>query len=284
MSTIHREPGLFLREFRARRALATYIARLQEPGQWGGDLEIQAMAELYNRSIEIYAYSAVPNRCYLKHLTTPPIRLSYHFRSHYNSVVDPPSFKQAVVRQVAGVVEDEQIRKASWMGSRRGGGADATQFEGVPVEMQAFQRALAMSRCEFQKVEEADMDRALEASLNEFERRMARELMAAQSQSELEHQEKLILEQVIKQSEGNISIQDDSAAMARALKASIQDVTPQDEYPPAVKECLAMQFPLGLCVEAYSLLQPTQPDTRELVTAMTDYILKERALMQEQWY
>lgn len=66
-----------------------YIKRKREDGVWGDDVEIQAMSELYNRPIEIYAYAKEPLRTFHEVSNdqhVKPIRLSYHGRSHYNSV------------------------------------------------------------------------------------------------------------------------------------------------------------------------------------------------------
>lgn len=65
-----------------------YIQKKSEEGTWGDDLEIQALSEIYNRSIEIYAYSSDPLRTFHETASTTnePIRISYHGRSHYCSV------------------------------------------------------------------------------------------------------------------------------------------------------------------------------------------------------
>ena len=38
----------------------SYIARMKYEGQWGGEPEIRAMGEIYQRPVEIYVYSVVP--------------------------------------------------------------------------------------------------------------------------------------------------------------------------------------------------------------------------------
>jgi hypothetical protein len=48
------------------------------------------MCKIYNRPIEIYAYRTQP---LVRHqskngISGPPIRLSYHFQSHYQSVIN----------------------------------------------------------------------------------------------------------------------------------------------------------------------------------------------------
>jgi len=90
------------------------VARMRLDGQWGDNVELQAMSEIYERPIEIYAYSHVPLKTFMTSASSsnaaqsaasaatsssssvpatgarppaPPIRLSYHFASHYNSVV-----------------------------------------------------------------------------------------------------------------------------------------------------------------------------------------------------
>lgn len=49
------------------------------------------MAEIYNRPIEVYEYGSEPKNTFQSVFQTDnePIRLSYHGRNHYNSVVNP---------------------------------------------------------------------------------------------------------------------------------------------------------------------------------------------------
>lgn len=70
---------------------ASYILRKRKNHTHGNHLEIQAMAELYNRPFEVYQYSIDPiNTFQSSHRTdNVPVRLSYHQNSHYNSVIDP---------------------------------------------------------------------------------------------------------------------------------------------------------------------------------------------------
>ena len=41
-----------------------YIERKSTDGAWGDDIEIQAMSEIYDRAIEIYAYSTKPMKTF----------------------------------------------------------------------------------------------------------------------------------------------------------------------------------------------------------------------------
>ncbi|KER31041.1 hypothetical protein T265_02606 [Opisthorchis viverrini] len=72
-----------------------YINRKRDITCYGNHIEIQAIAELYNRPVEIYYDSVEPiNVFHADYSKEFPIRLSYHGRVHYNSIVDPfnPSF------------------------------------------------------------------------------------------------------------------------------------------------------------------------------------------------
>ena len=68
-----------------------YIARKRQDTCFGNYIEIIAIAEIYNRPIEVYEYSTEPKNTFQSVFQTDnePIRLSYHGRNHYNSVVNP---------------------------------------------------------------------------------------------------------------------------------------------------------------------------------------------------
>ncbi|KRY67895.1 OTU domain-containing protein 5-A, partial [Trichinella pseudospiralis] len=72
-------------------SFSDYIARKSLSYAHGNHIEMQAMAELFNRPIEVYQYNIEPINTFLSNKNTndPPIRLSYHRSIHYNSVVDP---------------------------------------------------------------------------------------------------------------------------------------------------------------------------------------------------
>ncbi len=73
----------FFKEFVAggEANFSTYVETKRGDGVWGDDLEIQALSEIYNQPVEIYAYSADPMRTFHEadpNSPVPPIRLSYH--------------------------------------------------------------------------------------------------------------------------------------------------------------------------------------------------------------
>ncbi|KAL1493028.1 hypothetical protein ABEB36_011170 [Hypothenemus hampei] len=70
-----------------------YVARKRTWHVHGNHLEIQAMSELYNRTIEVYCYQIKPINIfnYSNRIlnSNEPIRLSYHRMCHYNSISNP---------------------------------------------------------------------------------------------------------------------------------------------------------------------------------------------------
>ncbi|KAL0741001.1 hypothetical protein Bca4012_082514 [Brassica carinata] len=69
----------------------SYLKRKRRNKVYGNNMEIQALAEMYNRPIHIYSYSTEPINIFQGsyNTETPPIRLSYHHGNQYNSLVDP---------------------------------------------------------------------------------------------------------------------------------------------------------------------------------------------------
>lgn|SRR3990167_6910998 len=86
-----------------------YINRKRQIGCFGNSLELQAIAEMFSRPVEVYSsgkgsrgfffvnnYSSlIPsfveplNIFHDEFKSDAPIRVSYHNNNHYNSVVDP---------------------------------------------------------------------------------------------------------------------------------------------------------------------------------------------------
>ena len=44
--------------------MSNYLSRKRQDGEWGDDVELEAMSEIYGRPIEIYAYRNVPLRTF----------------------------------------------------------------------------------------------------------------------------------------------------------------------------------------------------------------------------
>uniref|UniRef100_A0A3Q2QV78 ubiquitinyl hydrolase 1 n=1 Tax=Fundulus heteroclitus TaxID=8078 RepID=A0A3Q2QV78_FUNHE len=103
----------------------TYINRKRKNNCHGNHIEMQAMAEMYNRPVEVYQYSTEPINTFhgIHQNNDEPIRVSYHRNIHYNSVVNPnkatigvglglPAFKP-------GVPEPQQNLCYNTLGYRR---------------------------------------------------------------------------------------------------------------------------------------------------------------------
>ncbi|XP_031549640.1 OTU domain-containing protein 5-B-like isoform X2 [Actinia tenebrosa] len=69
----------------------SYIRRKRENHCHGNHVEMQALSEMYNRTIEVYQNSIEPINIFHSTQKTDnePIRLSYHSNVHYNSVINP---------------------------------------------------------------------------------------------------------------------------------------------------------------------------------------------------
>ncbi|CAM9954924.1 unnamed protein product [Lampetra planeri] len=69
----------------------TYVNRKRMNHCHGNHIEMQAMAEMYNRTFEVYQYSTEPINTFhsIYRTDNEPIRVSYHQNAHYNSVVNP---------------------------------------------------------------------------------------------------------------------------------------------------------------------------------------------------
>ncbi len=83
-------------DFVADEDFHDYIARKRRIGIHGNHTEIQAMSELYNRSIELFVPSKgitpiniFHEEYYKNNDADPPIRLLYMDGNHYNALIDP---------------------------------------------------------------------------------------------------------------------------------------------------------------------------------------------------
>ncbi|KAA3672261.1 OTU domain-containing protein 5, partial [Paragonimus westermani] len=126
-----------------------YIDRKRSATCYGNHIEIQAIAELYNRPVEIYHDSVEPiNVFHAEYSKEFPIRLSYHGRVHYNSVVDPfkPSFGHGLGMPdyQPNLAEPDLIARAV-------------------SESEASQIEEAMLRDKLAETEQSEMERCMEA-------------------------------------------------------------------------------------------------------------------------
>jgi len=257
----------FFEAFIYNEDVSSYVTRLKGDGVWGGDVEIQAMSEIYNRPIEIYAYSSTPKRVYRSHLGHLPIRLSYHFQSHYNSVVEPSTFPSSHLNRKPGELEDEYIRKAYRMGRVDGEEDAQKESDREATDLEQLRAALAQSREEFHVGDFQDFESAVADSVKEMEKRWAETVEDAKAQSEREFQDKLILDTVLQNSCATVQ-QNESQEVEKALQASLQEGMPE-----AIRRCMGFGYAFESCVEAYSVCSEQHSDQNAIAEHMIQYLL-----------
>lgn len=161
-----------------------YIQRLSRDGVWGDHIELQAMAELYNRPIQIFAYSTEPFRTFdCGPRNAQPIRLSYHFRSHYNSITYP-GHSDHFVRSTPGTIEDESLRLRSMRSVEMVAEAEAHLSDLEAIEDAEVEAALQRSRQQFSHESVEVFDRAIQESLESLEKQYQTQLDSAILESE----------------------------------------------------------------------------------------------------
>ncbi|KAL5292684.1 OTUD5 family protein [Megaselia abdita] len=93
----------------------SYIKRKRKSNAHGNHIEIQAISEIYNRSVEVYCYNAAPVNIFNKEQMEngyPPLRLSYQHGTHYNAILDPYNATVGVGLGLAGYKPEMQTQKA----------------------------------------------------------------------------------------------------------------------------------------------------------------------------
>lgn len=90
--------------------ISSYVARKRANHVHGNHIEIQAMSEMYNRSVELYCYQLEPINIFNSDQSNngnEPLRLSYQRCSHYNAILDPYKASVGVGLGLAGYRPDE---------------------------------------------------------------------------------------------------------------------------------------------------------------------------------
>lgn len=150
-----------------------YIARKRRNATYGNHLELQAVSELFNRPIEIFAHQPEPLNLFQTSYDdqNPPIRLSYHNGNHYNSVRDP---------------QNPTIGVGLGFPDYKPGLADQLQLEAA---MRESESALTEKELIEHSMKQSDQDADTEAILR-----------SEQEASELELAERQIAEAVVRES------------------------------------------------------------------------------------
>ncbi len=130
------------------------------------------MSEIYQRPVRVFAYNTEPYWDYKGSFqNNPPILLSYHFQSHYNSIMPlDDRWTKPQLTSTPGEWEDAQIARSRHRGGRlaRPGDNDAKTGSGANTEAAQIQRALELSRQEFNTRDAAQWESGAAGALASF--------------------------------------------------------------------------------------------------------------------
>lgn len=246
-----------------------FLDRMCREGEWGDDVEIEALSEIYDCRVEIYApYSQTPMRTFHETCdgTWPsPIRLQYEGHSHYNSLALRTGFapiaKSMPGRQCApGDIENAAIarsQKRQEAGQRRRGAAEADVDQ---TNNEVLDESIRLSRVEFEHKSDAEMDKALDDSKAEWERaerkRMDDEVVETILQQSVIEEEQKQLSLAMKESKAlNFAAFAGAAASSSAgADSENRPDSKEYQYPESVYAVMSMGFPLDRCIQAYHLV------------------------------
>ena len=99
------------------RDFSHYLETMRTLRTWGGNLEITALSELYQRRVEVYAQQTTPRITLSESVNynneLPPIRVTFKNGNHYNSVVAEDHNYTTLNSQQAGDFEDAVLASLS---------------------------------------------------------------------------------------------------------------------------------------------------------------------------
>jgi hypothetical protein len=245
-------------------------------------------------------------RVYNQTSSVRPVRLSYHFQSHYNAIVDPTSSSATASEQAAlvpGVVEDNHLHtvRASMANDANSGARTSAKVE---RESGQLGTALALSRREFQGAQGDEFEQTVAMSLREFDSAEDSALAAAKTESLRATQEAKLLDAAKRESENlylaqqmsQLSVSasqadmDSDAEMKRALALSQRselnralelsradqkhDGASASAMPRPVQACLDLGFSEQQVMQAWSIFG-TDPSVDQTLTTqrMTEFLM-----------
>jgi OTU domain-containing protein 5 len=219
-----------------------YITQMSRSGNWGDDLEIQAMSEIYDKAFNIFAYSSKPIRTFHEDQGTGrPIRLAYHGQSHYNSIVDEQG-QGKMIETTPGEFEREFLTRA---------------------KSEEFKDSLLRYRVLFEENLREDIEEALRRSLEESQTEdfllgQALEVSLKDNEDrELGMSEQELIQQAISLS------RDEDEMLKHAIEISKKDVVPD-----AVVDVMNSGFTFEQAITAWHMCGDN-------TNAMIEYIFSE---------
>ena len=92
--------------------LSDYIRLMRKDREWGGNMELIALTELYRKTIEVYHSGPQPDHVfginYSEDEKEEPIRLHYRGRNHYESLLTQNASEYFLAHK-AGIIEDNKL-------------------------------------------------------------------------------------------------------------------------------------------------------------------------------
>jgi OTU domain-containing protein 5 len=235
-----------------------YVEKKRQDSCWGDDVEIQALSEMYNRAIEIYAYSSDPMRTFHESgsNTNEPIRLSYHGKSHYNSIKKLGKENEGMVGMPFGQIEDITLRNAKLRAEKR---KEQQQNNVIMIsnnQDEMLNAIIGKSREEFENNGKRDMEAALEESLALYEQEVITnvhddELESVIKMSLDKKEDDELLNMIITESKMEEERQNENI-LKQVLNES-QKISDDPMMNPTIQEVVSLGFPLDLVVIAYSM-------------------------------
>ena len=100
------------------RDISHYINNMRVLRTWGGNLEITALSELYQRRVEVYDQRTVPRSTFSDSVIFdndyPPIRVTFKDGNHYNSVLSDDMAQTLLNEHQAGEFEDAVLASLNY--------------------------------------------------------------------------------------------------------------------------------------------------------------------------
>lgn len=247
----------------------TFLARIQREGEWGDDVEIEALSEIYDCRVEIYAslshslMRTFHEACDAK--WPHPIRLQYEGSAHYNSLA-PRSGLTPILPpgrlSSPGEVEDAAISRSQRRQKAGEWRPGAGQADREQTEREVLDESIRLSRAEFEHKSEAEMDRALADSKVDWERterkRMDEEVVDAILQQSVVEEEQKQLSLAMQESKEMAPGYAALFGMVKGASSSSGNDEFADsgdvQFPESVYAVMSMGFPLEKCIKAYHLV------------------------------
>lgn len=233
-----------------------YVSMKRTNGVWGDDIELQAMSEMYNRPIQIYLNSNTAMKTFhetnegFKRITEDdnqngekrsifPIRISYHGKAHYNSIIPAKTnpelslFVNAMITTKPGDAEDAVINKVN----KRDKLKKEKEEEELIKARQRFQEEKASKNVDEILIENLSND----APTSEGAIADVDEINKAMKESELEGYENELIDSVKK-----ISLENANEANVNNEELDYYSI-------PAIQTALEFGFSLDDAIIAYSI-------------------------------